>query len=210
MRLRITFNKTEDLRFTSHLDLHKAWERTFRRSGLPLAYSQGYRPKPRINLASALPLGFTSECEIADVWLEAALPLAEVVSSLKDALPPGLQLKEVEEAEPRAPKLQSQIQSAEYLVALVGQVPDLEDRIKSLLSSQCLPRERRGKAYDLRPLIENIRYLPDDDEKHAHLLIKLAAREGATGRPEEVVAALGLTPEAARFHRTRLILAEER
>ena len=58
------------MRFTGHLDLHRAWERTFRRAGLPLAYSQGFNPHPRLNLASALPLGFTSEGEVIDVWLE--------------------------------------------------------------------------------------------------------------------------------------------
>jgi radical SAM-linked protein len=70
MRIQITFSKTGAMRFTGHLDLHRAWERTFRRAALPLAYSQGYNPRPKMNLASALPLGFTSECEVIDVRLE--------------------------------------------------------------------------------------------------------------------------------------------
>jgi radical SAM-linked protein len=74
VRVRIHFHKTEAMRFTGHLDLHKAWERALRRAGsrsaLRLAYSQGFHPQPRIHLACALPLGFTSECEVVDVWLE--------------------------------------------------------------------------------------------------------------------------------------------
>ena len=66
IRLRIVFAKTEAMRYTSHLDLHRTWERTIRRANLPLAYSQGYNPHPRINLASALPLGFTSDCEVVE------------------------------------------------------------------------------------------------------------------------------------------------
>ncbi len=59
-RLRLTFAKTAAMRYTGHLDLHTTWERTLRRARLPLAYSQGFHPQPKIQLASALPLGFTS------------------------------------------------------------------------------------------------------------------------------------------------------
>ena len=83
MRVRITFAKTDAMRFTGHLDLHRAWERTFRRAGLPLAYTQGFSPHPRINLASALPLGFTSERELVDIWLEQELPASAVTAALE-------------------------------------------------------------------------------------------------------------------------------
>jgi radical SAM-linked protein len=64
MRLRITFSKTGSLRYTGHLDLQTVWERTARRAGLPLAYTQGFHPGPRIQIASALPLGFIGHAEI--------------------------------------------------------------------------------------------------------------------------------------------------
>ena len=69
MRYRITFSKTGTLRYIGHLDLHKIWERTLRRAGLPLAYSQGFHPSPKIQLASALPLGFLGRAEVVDIWL---------------------------------------------------------------------------------------------------------------------------------------------
>ena len=70
MRIRVTFSKTYHMRYTSHLDVHRTWERTLRRARLPLAYSQGFNPRPKINLAAALPLGFTSDCEIVEFWLD--------------------------------------------------------------------------------------------------------------------------------------------
>ncbi len=204
MRLRITFAKTDEMRFTGHLDLHRTWERIFRRAGLPLAYSQGFHPQPRINLASALPLGFTSEAELADVWLETTLPLDHIRKALTPALPPGLKLIEIQEADLRAPSLQTQVVASEYLVTLLDPVEHLDERILEVISASSLPRDRRGKKYDLRPLILELARLPDDEKGRGRLKMRLTAVEGATGRPEEVLIALDIAPEAARVHRTSL------
>jgi radical SAM-linked protein len=67
MRLRITFAKQGALRYTGQIDLHRIWERSARRADLPLAYSHGYHPQPKIQLAAALPLGFSSRCEVVDL-----------------------------------------------------------------------------------------------------------------------------------------------
>src|SRR4030067_2785252 len=105
MRLRITFAKTEAMRYTGHLDLHRTWERTLRRAKLPLAYSQGFKPHPRIVLASALPLGCTSQHEIVDVWLERQESLSVIAARLSRAAPPGLRVLEVSEVAPNLPSL---------------------------------------------------------------------------------------------------------
>jgi radical SAM-linked protein len=68
-RVRITFTKEGATRYISHLDLARAVERALNRAGLPVAYSQGFNRRPRLSLAAALPLGYTSEAEMADVWL---------------------------------------------------------------------------------------------------------------------------------------------
>jgi radical SAM-linked protein len=204
MRLRITFAKTDEMRFTGHLDLHRTWERIFRRAGLPLAYSQGFHPQPRINLASALPLGFTSEAEIADVWLEEQLSLQQVREALVPALPPGLKLINVQEADLHGPSLQTLVTASEYVVTLLDPVDKLDERLTELLNESSLPRERRNKQYDLRPLILELARLPDDEQGRGCLKMRLAAEDGATGRPEEVLNALDITPEAARVHRTCL------
>ena len=70
MRARITFSKRGALRYIGHLDLQTLWERAARRAGLALAYSHGFHPQPKINFASALPLGFSSRAQIA-AWADA-------------------------------------------------------------------------------------------------------------------------------------------
>lgn len=205
MRLRITFAKTNEMRFIGHLDLHRTWERTLRRAGLPLAYTQGFTPHPRINLASALPLGFTGEAEVVDIWLEGELPIEKVEDCLQGITPPGIQITEITVVDERAPTLQTIVTASEYVITILEDVDDLESRVERLLSQETILRTRREKNYDLRPLIQDLRPLPKDEQGRARLLAILAAREGATGRPEEVTAALGLDPVAIRVQRTRLI-----
>ena len=205
MRIRILFAKTSDMRYTGHLDLHRTWERMIRRARLPLAYTQGFRPHPRINLASALPLGFTGEQEVVDIWLEEELPIEQVEDTLRIASPPGLRVLKVEMVDSKAPTLQTQMEASEFTITFLDPFPELGARIEEMLAAQTLPRERRGRAYDLRPLILDIERLPDDGEGHQRLRMRLSAQEGATGRPEEVILALGGDPEAARVHRERLI-----
>jgi radical SAM-linked protein len=205
MRIRIKFAKTDAMRFTGNLDLHRAWERTFRRAGLPLAYSQGFNPRPRIQLASALPLGFTSQEEIADAWLEEDLPLEAIHAALDGALPPGLNLLEITEIDLRSPALQTEIDAAEFIVTLLDPVPNLGNRLVALLHQEELIRQRRGKSYDLRPLILDMAPLPPGKSDQQRIFLRLAAREGATGRPEEVINALGIPVYNTRVERTKLI-----
>ena len=208
MRLRITFAKTEAMRFTSHLDLHKTWERTLRRAGLPLAYTQGFSPHPRINLASALPLGFTGENEVIDIHLEKELSLDEVGAVLQQAAPPGIHIETIEIVDPRAPNLQAELEAQDYIITLLDDFPNLDDKLSSLLAAPSLPRTRHDKEYDLRPLILEIQRLSDDEVGHARFSARLASLPGATGRPEEVLEALGYSPTAARVHRNRLVFRQ--
>ncbi len=197
MRLRLTFTKTDSLKYTGHLDLHRTLERTFRRAGLPLAYSQGFNPQPRMNLAEALPLGITSECEVMDVWLETQIDLEQAKKDLDRAVPPGMQIISLNEVDEKLPPLQTQVVAAEYRVTVRGGVTaDLDSRVRDLLSQPTIMRERRGKHYDLRPLIESLSIEEDV------LVMKLSARDGATGRPDEVLKALGV--EAMGVHRSKL------
>jgi radical SAM-linked protein len=206
MRIRITFTKLGAAKYTGHLDLHKTWERTLRRAGVPLAYSQGFNPQPRIQMAAALPLGFTSECEVMDIWVDGEPDLGAVAAELRRAAAPGVEARSLEAVDERLPALQTQVRSAVYAVAAEsGMGPaEMDARIAALLAADTLPRERRGKPYDLRPLIESLAREASDERVHV-LKMRLAAREGATGRPEEVVAALGLDPAQAAIHRKELI-----
>lgn len=194
------------MQYVGHLDLHRSWERTFRRSGLPLAYSQGFHPQPRLNLACALPVGFTSQCELLDAWLERDIPITEIVECISHALPPGLEILALESVAVHAPALQTQVTSAVYMISFLDPIPDLNDRLEKVIHSEHLPRLRHNKSYDLRPLIENVARLSQNADGKDELRVQLAAREAATGRPEELLDELGVKFEATHVHRECLIL----
>jgi len=211
MRIRITFIKQGALRYTGNLDLHKLWERAARRAELPLAYSQGFHPQPKMNLAAALPLGFSSRCEVLDMRLEHDISIEDLPARFNQTLPSGIQVVEVEQIDEHAPALQTQVVSSEYEVQLTEALDatELQQRIDSVMESKAISRERRGKMYDLRPLIEELSLtpspLPEGEGQGVRVFMRLAAREGATGRPEEVLDELGIAFEGTRIERTRLI-----
>lgn len=204
MRIRITFVKQGALRYTGHLDLHKLWERAARRAELPLAYSQGFHPQPKMNMAAALPLGFSSRCEVMDMKLEHDIRLDDLPTRLNSTLPSGLQVVGVQQVDDREPALQTQVTSAEYEVTFIEKmdVLQLQQKIDSVLEMGSISRERRGKMYDLRSLIEELTLVSE-----GKLFMRLAARAGATGRPEEVLDVLGIAFEDTRIERTRLIFS---
>lgn len=210
MRLRITFSKEGWLIYSSHLDLMRLWERALRRAGAPLAYSGGYNPRPKLQLARALPLGHVGEEELVDVWLEKSVSLDHFARSLVPVLPEGLTVKRVQKVDPGAPAMQTQVVATEYRVIVEwdGSPEEARARIECALAADELPHERRGKRYDLRPLIENLQLEGVSDGK-AVLDMRLSARPGATGRPEAVLDVLGMGNAFARYRRTRLILDEE-
>ena len=210
MRIQITFTKQGALRYTGHLDLHKLWERAARRAELPLAYSQGFHPQPKMSLAAALPLGYSSRCEVLDMRLEKDIPLEGLRDKLQETLPSGIQVLSIEQTEDRAPALQTQVVSAEYEVNLRETVDgsELKRKIDSVMESESIIRTRRDKEYDLRPLIESLTLtptpLPEGEGQEVRVLMELSAREGATGRPEEVLDVLGIAFEETRIERVRL------
>ncbi len=209
MRLRITFAKLGPLRYTGHLDLHHIWERAARRAEIPLAYSQGFHPQPKISLAAALPLGFSSTCEVLDMRLAEDLPLDGMKERIQAAVPSGLKILQVESVDEKLPALQTLVEQAEYEIVFTEPVEGarLSEQVAEMLNTTSLPRERRGKSYDLRPLIEQVS-LVTDPEGGLRMKMRLIAREGATARPEEILDHLGIVPETVRVERTRLIFKD--
>ena len=208
-RYRITFTKDEAQRYTSHLDLHRAWGRLLRRAGLPLLYSKGFNPRPRIQLSTALPLGCTSEHELADIWLTEEIPYDEIQERLQHSAPPGTRILTVEFAALNEPALPSQIDAVSYIVQIDADLieEELSSAIHDLLLIKVIERERRGKTYDLRPLIHELE-ISSDGMEHPSIRMKLTAKEGATGRPEEVLLALDLDPSMAKIHRIHLHMVQ--
>jgi len=211
-RIRICYAKTQTLRYTSNLDVHKIWERTFRRAKLPLAYSQGYHPQPKINQACPLPLGMTSRAEIVDFWLDPDLPLDAARTAIEKCIPMGIEIQDIRLVDLCEPALQTQVVAAEFKASWLIPPQDkndstqiLELKIEGILSDASLPRTWKKKDYDLRPYILHLEIMDSEDINQINLFFRLMAREGATGRPEELLAALGLDPFAAHIERVSLI-----
>lgn len=210
MRFRITYQKTEELRYTGNLDLQKIWERYLRRANLPVAYSQGFHPQPRIQQACPLPLGFLALNEQIDIFIDSDQITAEmIVQHLQAAYYPGISIMAVDSVAVNEPALTTRVEAAEYRVEFLDQLDPagLEQRVTDLLAATQLIRSRRGKEYDLRPLIEEMSVSHSTEDDTIALSLRLAARQSATGRPEEVISALGYDPFTARYIRTNIFLS---
>lgn len=210
-RIRITYGKGDPLKYISHLDLARTWERAFRRAGLPLAYSQGYNPRPRFQIAAALPVGVTGRAERMDLWLSPLLAADEVRSQLGAVLPRGLSLQDSTEVDLGEPSLQSRMEAAEYEVRLRISEPEaaLEARLQTLWQAPTLLRQRHHKGkmrtYDLRPLIFDLG-VECQGEGECMLTMSLQLSPKGAGRPDEVLDALGLSHVPHELVRTRLVL----
>jgi radical SAM-linked protein len=210
-RLRLTFGKGEAIKYISHLDLARTWERILRRAGFPLAYSQGFNPRPRFQIAAALPVGVTGRSELLDLWLTECLAPDEALARLRPELPAGLDVLDIQEVELRAPALQSQMRSAGYRVVLQTQEPveAIRIRLQALLDVPALPRQRlhKGKLqnYDLRPLVQSLSVEPGKGGVQV-LTMRLQASPQGAGRPDQVLEALGLSLGPHAIERTNLCL----
>jgi radical SAM-linked protein len=205
MRVRILFKKTEAMRFTGHLDLQHAWMRVFRRAGLQLEHSQGFHPLPKLQLASALPLGYISSGEVLDSWLRDNFTTIDLAKSIQAALPPGLELITVEEIPPETPKVQVALKTADYQVVLpvAENLDELPQNINRFLESTEILADRRGKSRNIRELVETLEYRPSNGGRSV-ITMRLSARESATGRADEILTHLSIDPFKCLIERTRL------
>lgn len=204
-RLHITFGKYDALVYTGNLDIAKLWERVLRRTGLPILYSEGFNPRPRIALASALPLGISSECEILDVSLREIIPLDGLADRLTATSPAGLRIFAISEVPVRSPTLTQYIRSAEYRVTLdtATNLSALQDRITQLLASDHFAQERERKG---KPVTVNARNLINDVSLDADgcLILHLSTGDQGNLRPDELIRALELDDHYLTIHRYRL------
>lgn len=214
-RMRLTFGKHGTTRYISHLDLARALERALNRAGLPVAYTQGFNRRPRLSLAAALPLGYTSEAEIADVWLTEPVSPEQFVTHLAEKMPPGVTLKSARLVPPGTPSLQQQLAESVYEVRFLEPVDEsaLRARVADLLSAETLIREKhrakgnRPQQFDLRPLIIDAIVLPGSEDG-ARMQMRLVQTASQTGRPDDVLAALAIDPLDTHVHRVALRFAD--
>ncbi|MDX1412914.1 MAG: TIGR03936 family radical SAM-associated protein [Candidatus Promineifilaceae bacterium] len=210
-RLRLTFSKNGPARYIGHLDLARTLERSFNRAKIPVAYTQGFNPRPRMAFAAALPLGFCSEAELVDLWLAVAMEPQAAREQMMQKMVPGIIISHIIEVPIKVVSLQAATRAATYAVTLLERLSrsDLQQRLDHVRMARVLNREwKRGnkvKEYDLRPLILELDLAASDDEGDL-IWMKLLLETGKTGRPDEVLRAMDLDPNAARITRKEIIL----
>ncbi len=210
-RLRIRFNRGEEIKFISHLDIMRLWERALRRAQIPIAYSEGFNPHPRLSLAVPLAVGVTSEAELMDVIVTRLVSPHWFTTAASRQLPPSIEILGVYQVALTMPSLQSQVRYAEYRVEVESEkeLKEIESAVSGLLSMEQLPwhhqRDTGKRSYDLRALINDL-WLIDWHQPYYTIGMKLRCDSGGAGRPEQVTLALGFTHHPQSIHRTKLIL----
>ncbi len=210
-RWRFTFAKGEGIKYISHLDLHTAWERAMRRADLPLAYSLGFNPQAKLQLAAALPVGYMGTSEIMDVFLTGPMTSAEVLDRLRPVLPTDLVLIGAEIVDSQQPSLQSALVEAVYKVEVETAIETttIEDKIREFMDATVVeqPRLRKGRVetVNIRDLVLDLHLDAAGRSAPVTLEMRLKAGQRGNARPETVLQALGLPDTCFRATRTRLI-----
>lgn len=208
-RFRVWFRKGERVRYISHLDVLRAWERAIRRAGLPLSYSQGFTPHPKIAFASPLPLGFLSEAEVMDISLDERVEAGEFRARLAPESTEDLAVLNVEEIAISAPPPQAALLWADYSADVpdLGAVQALEAARAFMLRTEFEwtdERKEKSRTYDLRPAVASLEAQPLDGG--TRLSMRLQADKEMTARPEQVLAAVFPGFEATVYRRTGLVI----
>ena len=210
MRMLAVFEKGERIRHIGHLDIQRSVQRGLRRSGLPVAYSQGYNPHILITFASALSTGACGKREIMDVTMARDVSETEFLHHMNDSMPPEMQLSDVRAIDNHHPSLTSMLRAAEYdllirdetvaqkLIAAIPGMMDLE-RIMTMRKTKTKMTE-----CDIKPLILSLR------GKGNHLITTLVLTEKESCKPQMLLDALklqaGITDADVRILITRLAL----
>ena len=220
MKIRIRFSKLGKIRWTSHRDVARMWERALRRARVPVAYSEGFSPRPRLGFGLALPTGAESVAEYLDVDLAEEIAVEDLAARLDPALPVGIEVGGGTVLGAGAPSVQHDVVACRWEFALplegadveVGQPDGLEAKVAEALAADAivLSRERKGQMVqdDVRPAILSLAVRPGSEWPGSPLsgeTRRLEAELAAVGRglrPGELLGHLGVDPAIARTVRT--------
>ncbi|MCD6309366.1 MAG: DUF2344 domain-containing protein, partial [Candidatus Eremiobacteraeota bacterium] len=190
MRFRVQFSKSWELRFVSHLDLVRAFERAIRRAGIPAAYSQGYHPHMRLKFGPPLAVGLASSAEWVDVDLSSKMSPETFKEKLNASLPRGLKIQRVRESSlTGSPSLASIISLSVYRVYLEIEPPKIQpvrERIDKIKTSKEIMVLRKNRPKNIRPFIHDIS-LTRTDSSNITLEISLRLTQKGGGRLNEIL-----------------------
>lgn len=208
MRAMIRFGKQPRLRFISHLDLQRFFQRALNRTGLPIAFSQGFNPHPLLSFGSALALGWTSEYEIIDVKLAVPMGRKRTEEAMRAALPVDLPVLEVKLVDDRHPAPMAMVRAADYEIELMGEnaqaVIDAVDVFMAKDSVMAMRKTKSGeKEVDIRPWAFCV------EKTENGMNVRLKATEKDTLKPDLLVRTLaeiaGVEAPEAKIHRKCLL-----
>ena len=221
MKARVRYDKRGKIRFLSHRDLARVWERALRRAGIRVAYSEGFSPRPRLSFGLALSTGYESLGEYLDVDLhpEAGVTPEELPALVTPHLPPGMAAQAAMPLEPGTESLQAAVTSSTWQIEVLGpDAAELRHGVEVALAATTLPLlvERKGAEVevDARPGIVALAPLdalapadlPADDLRAATTVGPLLVAELATQprslRPAELLRALDPAWREGRVLRT--------
>jgi radical SAM-linked protein len=202
-RLRVRYAKRGRLRFTSHRDFGRAFERAIRRAGIPVAYSSGYSPHPRISYAGASPTGAASEAEYLEIGLSEPCDPADVLQRLDRALPVGLDVLDVVQATPGT-ALADRLEAGCWRIELPGiAVTTAQSAVRSFLAADSIQVERMTKkglrSFDCRGAVVSMTAASKQADGQLCAILETVVRhETPAVRPDDVLAGLrevaGLDP----------------
>lgn len=193
VRLRIRYTKTGDIRMLSQLEIMTTFIRSLRRADIPIIYSEGFHPHPRISFGPALPVGVESVCEYMDIELKKPLNLLWLKEHLNKFLPEGLKVLNITGILAGAPSLSSVIKLYGYEIRFARPEDVEKDRInalsevKELWVQREITKDGKKKVREINvvPFIKDIKWIRGDI-----LYILLKSRDGECCRPSDVVSAL--------------------
>ncbi|NLA58372.1 MAG: DUF2344 domain-containing protein [Firmicutes bacterium] len=212
MKIRARFTKEEPVRFISHLDLARTVERAVRRAGLPILYSQGFNPRPKIALGSALAVGITSSAEYVDMEFGRELEINAFLQAINENLPLGIRFKEAKAIPADAAPLMSVIDRAQYVIS--GELEQdgvLAPIVQRIVDSEEIWIERPGKKQtrrlNIRPWIFSLEVLEEGAGRGS---LSVLVQTGSAGnvRPEEVADRFPWALGQLRIHRSGLFIAQ--
>jgi radical SAM-linked protein len=193
-RVRVRYAKRGRLRFTSHRDFSRAFERALVRARVPVAYSSGFNPHPRISYAGAAPTGAASEAEYLELGLAEVVEPQAVRAALDEALPGGLDVVEVVES--RGGSLADLLEASSWRITVPGLAPEeAADAVRKFLAAPEVPVERMTKkglrTFDCRAAVVSLTARSGPSDAEGCAILEVVLRHGTPSvRPDDVLAGL--------------------
>jgi radical SAM-linked protein len=193
-RLRLRYAKRGRLRFASHRDFQRALERALRRAEVPMAYSAGFSPHPKISYANAAPTGTASEAEFLEIGLSAVCDPEDVRKRIDAALPPGLDVIDVVVA--RTPNFADRLQASRWRIEIPGlTIEEVQGPVDALLAADEVLVERLTKngirTFDVRGALLDAHVAPARADGPPCAILTVVLRQATPAvRPDDVLAAL--------------------